>query len=442
MALTLRSRPATYSQAIRDLYALQSFGIKLGLRNIRGVLRTIGDPHRRFRAIHIAGTNGKGSTAAMLAAILTEAGYRTGLYTSPHLVDFRERMRIDGREIPAEGVIEWSRRLLPEIWRRQATFFEAVTAMAFGWFADESVDLAVIETGLGGRLDATNVLSPVLSVITTIGLEHTAILGPTVERIAFEKAGILKPATPCVVGVPPGTARRAIERRARELGSPIIDAASSSVRVGPRSISGTDVAFRSARGPWVFTSVGLPGLYQIGNVRTALATVETLRQLSIPIPEGAVVRGLRSIGSLSGVRGRLSLVQEHPRIILDVGHNPAAMRTLTASLRDLGVRPTATVIGVAADKDLRSIAKALRPVSGDVIAVAARTSRARPASEVAAAFELVGRKTIAAPSVAEGIRLAVRRSGRHGTILVTGSHFVAGEALATLERRRYLTISQ
>lgn len=442
MALTRRSGPATYPQAIRKLYALQSFGIKLGLQNMRGVLRTLGDPHRRLRAIHIAGTNGKGSTAAMLAAILTDAGYRTALYTSPHLVDFRERIRIDGREIPAERVVAWTRRLLPEIRRRQATFFEAVTAMAFGWFADEKVDVAVIETGLGGRLDATNVLSPVLSIITTIGLEHTSILGPTVERIAFEKAGIIKPGTPCVVGVPAGTARGVIQRRARQLGSPIIDAASSPMRVGSRSIEGTDVFLRGTRGQWTATRVGLPGLFQIGNVRTTLAAVEALRQLQIPIPEGSVARGLRDVSSLTGVRGRLSLVQDLPRIVLDVAHNPEAMRTLAASLRDLGVRPAVTVMGVAADKDLRSIATVIAPMSGEVIAVSARTSRARPASEVAGAFEAVGQNVRSATSVAEGVRWALRRTGRHGIILITGSHFVAGEALAYLERRRYLTISQ
>jgi dihydrofolate synthase/folylpolyglutamate synthase len=378
----------------------------------------------------------------MLAAILTEAGYRTGLYTSPHLVDFRERMRIDGREIPAGRVVEWSRRLLPEIWRRRATFFEAVTTMAFGWFADEEVDVAVVETGLGGRLDATNVLSPVLSIITTIGLEHTSILGPTVDRIAFEKAGIIKPGTPCVVGVPDGPARSVIERRARELGSPVIDASSCPIRLGPRSIEGTEVSMPGASGQWTRIRVGLPGLFQSGNIQTALAAVEALRQVRMPIPQAAVVRGLRDVVSLTGVRGRLSLVRKNPRIILDVGHNPAAMRMLAASLRDLKVRPTATVIGVAADKDLRSIARAIGMVAGDVIAVAARTSRARPASDVSAAFEAVGRNSVVAPSVAEGLRQAIRRSGRHGTLLVTGSHFVAGEALAYLERRRYLTISQ
>jgi dihydrofolate synthase/folylpolyglutamate synthase len=245
-----------------------------------------------------------------------------------------------------------------------------------------------------------------------------------------------------VVGVPAGAARRVIQRRARDLGSPLVDATSRSISLGARSIEGTEVSLPGTSGQRARIRVGLPGRFQLGNVRTVLAAVGALRQRQMPIPEVAVVRGLRDVASLTGVRGRLSLVRERPRIILDVGHNPAAMRTLATSLRDLGVTPATTVIGVAADKDLRSMASALRTASGDVIAVAARTSRARPASDVAAAFEAVGRRSMVAPSVAEGLRLAIRRSGRHGTILVTGSHFVAGEALAYLERRRYLTISQ
>jgi dihydrofolate synthase/folylpolyglutamate synthase len=442
VALTRHSLPAGYPQAVRELYALQSFGIKLGLKNIVGLLHSVGDPHRRFRTIHIAGTNGKGSTAALIAAVLMEAGFRTGLYTSPHLVDFRERMRIDGREIPAERVVSWSRKLLPQVWGRRSTFFEAVTAMAFGWFAEEKVDIAVIETGLGGRLDATNVLSPILSVITTIGLEHTAILGPTVEHIAFEKAGIIKPRTPCVVGVRPGKARRVIERQARRMNAPLVDATIIPLRIHSRSIDGTTILL-GRKGPGERRHViGWPGVFQVANVRTALASIEHLRRSGLPVPDGALERGLRGVTSLTGMRGRLTLVRRRPRVIVDVGHNPAAVRSLASSLGKLGLRPSVMVVGVADDKDLRSIARALGRVGREVIAVAARTSRALPADDVASAFRSSGVAATPAVSVAAGVRLALRRAGVGGTVLVTGSHFVVGEALAQLERRRYLTISQ
>ncbi len=440
--MTRRARPTSYPQSIRELYALQSFGIKLGLRNIRGLLRSIGDPHRRIRVIHIAGTNGKGSTAALIAAVLTEAGYRTGLYTSPHLVDFRERMRIDGREISSERVVAWTRRLLPEVWRRRSTFFEAVTAMAFGWFEEEGVDVAVIETGLGGRLDATNVVTPILSVITSIGLEHTAHLGPTISHIAAEKAGIIKPGVPCVLGVRAGTASKVIRRRARSVGANVVDATQFSVRLHEASVEGSRVSLPDATRGRRDVMVGLPGSFQVQNVSTAVASIETLRQQGLPVSEGSIERGFRDVARLTGFRGRLTCVRAHPRVIIDVAHNPPAMRSLASALRALRILPTRTVLGIASDKALASVVKAIGPVTGRVVAVAARTSRARPADDIARACQKAGLPVETSRSVAEGIRKAVRTAGRRGTVLITGSHFVVGEALAYLERRRYLTITQ
>jgi dihydrofolate synthase/folylpolyglutamate synthase len=442
VALTRRSRPSTYPQAVRELYALQAFGIKLGLRNIRGLLRSIENPHRRFRSIHIAGTNGKGSTAALLAAVLTESGYRTGLTTSPHLVDFRERIRVDGREISAQSVLAWSRKLLPEVWRRRSTFFEAVTAMAFGWFAEEAVDVAVVETGLGGRLDATNVLRPSLSIITSIGLEHTAVLGPTLTRIASEKGGIIKPRRPCVSGVRSASAKSVLRRLARKRGSPWIDATTRRMRVGRRSLKSMEVAIEDPGSAWVELVVGLVGQHQAENARTALAAIEVLRATGMAIPQSAVERGFERVRELTEFHGRLWTLRERPRVIVDVAHNPSAMRSLARSLSDMKIRPRVTVIGVAADKDLGSIARNLGPAVGLVIAVAARTSRARPSTEVAEAFKRAGNRVLSFGSVAKGLRHAIRLAGTNGTVLVTGSHFVAGEAVASLERRRYLTISQ
>jgi dihydrofolate synthase/folylpolyglutamate synthase len=394
------------------------------------------------RTIHVAGTNGKGSTAAMLAAILTETGFRTALYTSPHLVDFRERMRVDGREIPESDVVRWTRKLMPEVRRRRATFFEAVTAMAFGWFAEQDVDIAVVETGLGGRLDATNVVHPILTVITSIGLEHTAVLGRTIAAIAGEKAGIIKPRVPCVCGAMPEAARQVIGRKARQQGSSLWLSSTVRVRIREERLDGSTIVAGGWSHPTTDLVVGLAGRFQLQNVKTILKSVEVLRTLGLPIPDGSVRRGLRDVQMLTGVQGRFSMVRRRPTVIMDVAHNPDAMHALVSAVRRLRLRVSVAVVGVASDKDVRSIGRALRGIVARVVAVAARTHRSRPAADVARVFRELGLRVTEAPSVADGVRLGMRKAGRKGIVLITGSHFVAGEALSTLERRPYLTISQ
>ncbi len=433
---------ASYRAALTSLFELQFHGIKLGLTNIRDLLKSIDDPQRRFRIIHIAGTNGKGSTAAMLAAILTESGYRTALYTSPHLVDFRERMRVDGCEIPERDVVRWTQRLLPMVRRRQATFFEAVTAMAFGWFADEGVDAAVVETGLGGRLDATNVVTPIQTIITSIGLEHTSILGSTLSAIAREKAGIIKSHVPCVIGSLPVTAEQVVRRIAHDRGSNVFSSLSHRVRVRKESLESSVVDALGPSGMWEKLALDLPGRFQLQNLRTALTSVATLRAAGMPIPDSAVRRGLGGVRKLTGLRGRWSVIRQQPTTVIDVAHNPPAARALSATCRRIGWKPTVVVVGVAADKNIRAIARALRGTVRTVVAVAARTHRSLPAEETAKVFRRRGFLVVVGRSVGDGVRLAMRRAGRSGRVLITGSHFVAGEAVAYLERRSYLTISQ
>lgn len=436
------SASASYRAALTSLYELQFHGIKLGLTNTRGLLRSIGDPQRRFRVIHIAGTNGKGSTAAMLAAILTESGFRTALYTSPHLVDFRERMRIDGREIPERDVVRWTRRLMPKVRRRQATFFEAVTAMAFGWFADEGADIAVVETGLGGRLDATNVVTPIQTIITSIGLEHTAILGSTLSAIAREKAGIIKPRVPCVIGHLPVTVEKVVRRIARDRGSKVSSSSSHRIRVRRESLEGSVLDAHGPSGIWEELTLDLPGRFQLQNLSTALTSVAALRQEGMPIPDASVRRGLASIRQRIGLRGRWTVIRQHPTTVIDVAHNPAAIHALCDTIRRMRWKPTVVVVGVAADKDIRAIARVLRGTVQKIVAVAARTHRSRPAEETAEEFRRQGFLVLVGRSVADGVRLAMTIAGRSGRVLITGSHFVSGEAIAHLERRPYLTISQ
>jgi len=427
----------TYTQSIQLLFGIERLGMKFGLEGISRLLKELKNPHRKFPSIHIAGTNGKGSTASMLAAMLSAAGYKTGLYTSPHLVDFEERIRIGGKVIPRKAVAEITSRLKGSIKRYRPTFFEATTAIAFAYFAQEEVDIAVIETGLGGRLDSTNVLRPLVSVITNIGLEHTEILGGTLGKIAYEKGGIVKVGTPCITGVSDGRALLVLKRICKEKHAPLILGTQYRARVRESSLNGTVVDFTVGKTSFKKLNISLAGKYQIGNLGIALSTVETLRGATkFAVGEAAIRTGLSAIQQLTGLSGRLEVIREHPLIIADVAHNSDAMRNLCDTWKRLKIDKPIVVFGVVKDKDYTSMVHDLGRIAHQAVAVAAHTSRSRPASDVAAAFEREKCKTRAALSVEEGIRVALQLAGNEGTILITGSHFVVGEAMAALERKR------
>ena len=427
----------TYTQSIQLLFGLERLGMKFGLEGISRLLKELKNPHRKFPSIHVAGTNGKGSTASMLAAMLTAAGYKTGLYTSPHLVDFEERIRIGGRVIPRKAVAEFTSRLRGSIKRFRPTFFEATTAIAFAYFAQEGVDIAVIETGLGGRLDSTNVLHPLVCVITNIGLEHTEILGGTVEKIAYEKGGIIKAGTPCITGVSDRRALPVLKRICKKNRAPLILGTRYRARVRESSLDGTVVDFTMGKTSFKKLNLSLAGRYQIGNLGVALSAVETLgKTTQFAVSEAAIRAGLSAIQQLTGLSGRLEVIGEHPVIIADVAHNSDAMRNLCDTWKRLKKDKPIVVFGVVKDKDFTSMVHDLAHIAQQTVAVAAHTSRSRSASDVAAAFEREKCITRGALSVAEGIRVALQLAGNEATILITGSHFVVGEAMAALGRKR------
>lgn len=427
----------TYSESLRLLLQLERLGMKFGLRGISRLLKALSDPQKKFRSVHIAGTNGKGSTASMLAAVLTSAGYRTGLYTSPHLVRFEERIRIDGKPIPRVSVTRLVSKLKKHIAANQPTFFEATTALAFAHFAEEEVDIAVVEAGLGGRLDSTNVITPLASVITNVGLDHTEILGETVQKIAFEKAGILKRGRPCVTGVTDRSALAVIKRVAREKNSRIIAATDFSVNVRSSGLGGSTLDFSSKGKALKNLELSLPGRYQFNNLAVALSTLDVLRESGeFEISEESEREGLSNVQRLTGLTGRLAVVGERPRIIADVAHNADAVHVLVDSLQEMKLRKLVTVFGVLKDKEYLGMIEDLAGVSQDVVAVAPRSDRARSASDVAAGFQRAGSRVRAALSVEEGVMLALDLAGDQGTILITGSHYVVGEALSALDRKR------
>ncbi len=454
----------TYDETIKFLYSLEKFGIKLGLESISNLLVLLNDPHQKFKSIHIAGTNGKGSTAAMIASILQCAGYKTALYTSPHLQDFRERIRINGVMIPEEDVIELTERIRNRIYNHSElslTFFEFTTAMAFLYFAREKVDFAVVEVGMGGRLDATNVLNPVLSIITEIDIEHTEHLGEDIKSITREKGGIIKENGITILSSNKTDVVEVIESICKEKNAKLY-------RIGKDYIGekeNTDIhsqqfKFRemSLRGKAEAISnsfeIPLLGKYQITNASTAIKASLILpshipplqrggSRGGVEIDESAIREGLKNVKW----QGRLEIVTENPIIILDGAHNPAAAKVLSEELKELKYRnqkpevrsqnKLILVIGILKDKDYKGIISFLAPISDYIIIAKPKTLRAREPEDLKRAIPPLpplkkgGRGDLERVEIIEDISEAVKRArslaNADDLICITGSFFTVGE---------------
>jgi dihydrofolate synthase / folylpolyglutamate synthase len=414
--------------------------MKLGLRNIRALMKYAGHPERRFRSIHIAGTNGKGSTASFLASIATQAGYKTGSYTSPHLLRFTERIKVDGKELTDDRLVYYVEALRPAIDASRATFFEAATAVAFLYFADEGVDLAVVETGLGGRFDATNIVVPMVSVITNVALDHTEHLGNTLPKIAREKGGIIKTDVPVVTGAADRQVLRVFEAIARRKKTRVYHV-DRIARAVPVKETGGKHCVRLTTGLMRGKTIipGLSGAHQALNARLAVATFELIlrrwRKEFCKISRPVIARGLRRVTENTGLRGRLELVDRHGRFVLDVAHNPAGIQTMIESLPVGAERPKVAVFGVMKDKDYRTMLQELAGAVSAIVVVVPKTGRALTAGVLAREARKTGMMVRRGGSVKEGLKLARRMAGRSGTVLVTGSHYVVGEALEQMQKR-------
>ncbi len=348
----------------------------------------------------------------MIAAILTAAGYKVGLYTSPHLVRFNERIRINGSMISDTDVVHYTKKLKPQIHRLKATFFEATTAMAFCYFADQEVDVAVIETGLGGRLDSTNVVRPIVSVITSIGKEHTEQLGKTISSIAKEKAGIIKYRTPVVIGNMSGTARNVMLRRAKEIHAPVL----YSQRIPlPKN-----------------TTVQLKGKHQTKNAQCAVAAC-TVAGNQLLIGDKAIRDGLGNTSGLTGLRARFEFIHSTPEILLDVAHNPDGLKTLCQELRRLMYKKMVIVFAVMKDKNYAAMGRELRKLNAVVIVTQPKVERALLAQELYSIFSHQNLTVLLAESVRDALKLGKTLAGRKGLLVVTGSHFLVGEAIELLK---------
>ncbi len=415
-----------YQRSLDYLYGLEKFGMIFGLTKVEEILEAVGNPHREIQAIHIGGTNGKGSTAAIIASILRREGYRVGLYTSPHLIRFTERMKVNEKEIEKEEVAsltEWMRERIETAGIAPPfTFFDFTTAMAFLYFKQKMVDLAILEVGLGGRLDSTNVIDPLLSIITNIGKDHEDVLGKGILRIAREKAGIIKESRPLITAATQPQVLRLFSKICREKKAPFF-------RVGKefRYVLAGEGSFSYEglhRKLWDL-SLNLRGSHQMINATTALGAMEILDDLGYRVSNDAMTEGLKEVDW----PGRLEVVCSSPRVLLDGAHNPDGALSLKESLeKDFEYHHLILLIGIMKDKDLHSILHSLSPLADRIILTRPGTDRAASPALLRKALGRNGKKAEVIEDFRKAIDKGLSLTGEEDILCITGSLYTVGEA--------------
>lgn len=418
----------TYQETVHYLYSVLPMFQRVGasayksdLTNTLALCEALSNPHHKFKSIHVAGTNGKGSTSHMLAAILQSAGYKTGLYTSPHLKEFTERIRINGQEVSQQFVVDFVTRIKPHIERIQPSFFEITVAMAFDYFASQQVDIAIIETGLGGRLDSTNVITPILSVITNISWDHMDLLGNTLPAIAAEKAGIIKNHIPVVISETQPEVESVFTSKASETKSKIVFA-DKVYQVQKHEdiflVRQSDAHFK--------IECDLLGTYQSKNITGLLAAIDELRLQGFSITKEAVFDGLKNVTALTGLKGRWQKLNRNPLTICDTGHNEAGITEILNQLAELKFNKLHWVLGMVKDKDVSKVLKRL-PVSAQYYFCQANIPRAMEATTLAQHAKEIGLTGNVVPDVNEAIHRATQNAAPEDLILIGGSTFVVAE---------------
>lgn len=425
----------TYQQAIDYLYSQLPMFTKIGvaaykkdLTNTIALCKALGNPQNKFKTIHVAGTNGKGSVSHMLAAVLINNGYKTGLYTSPHLVDFRERIKINGKLCTKKFVVDFvteNKKLIEKI---QPSFFELTVAMAFSYFAKQKCEYAIIETGLGGRLDSTNIITPVLSVITNIGYDHTDILGDTLPKIAFEKAGIIKPNVPVVISEVLPETKRVFLKKAKAESSNIFfvnDVYEVDEIIEDDRFLGVQYNNKITNKPELYYT-DLKGYYQANNLACVCRCISLFKRLNIKIEDSKAFNALQMVQQLTGLAGRWQVIQQNPTMVLDVAHNVHGMQLVILQLSKQKYKKLHIIIGMVKDKDINAVL-ALLPTNATYYFTNAQIPRALPYKDLqilAKQHQLKGRGY---QNVNEAIQTAKQKAKPNDFILVCGSVFLIGE---------------
>jgi dihydrofolate synthase / folylpolyglutamate synthase len=422
----------TYSEALDFLYKnlpmFQRIGaaaMKPDLTNTIALCEILGNPQTKFKSIHVGGTNGKGSTSHMLASILQSSGYKTGLYTSPHLKEFTERIRVDGKEVSKPYVVDFVNRIKPAIEKIQPSFFEITVAMAFDYFVYQKVDVAVIEVGLGGRLDSTNVIAPVLSVITNIGWDHMDLLGDTLEKIAEEKAGIIKQNTPVVISERQPTVERVFKERAASVNASLYFASDdylASKGQNPLTIEVT----KNGKPDIQKVSLPLQGMYQLKNIIGVVKATELLKELGWRISESSMLSGFQNVIAQTGLKGRWQILNEKPLVVCDTGHNVDGITEVLKQIRQQSYKNLFMVFGMVKGKDTASVL-ALLPKDAYYFFCQPKIPRALEASllrEQAGRYQLRGEVRT---DINDAIHCARQKATAEDMIFIGGSTFVVAE---------------
>jgi len=434
----------TYSEALDYIYDLTKFGIKLGLKNINYLLYLLGEPHKKLKIIHVAGTNGKGSTCSLISSILQSDGYKVGLYTSPHLVDFTERIKINNKPIDRKKVSELLERIKPYIEKvantpsyGHPTFFEVITSLAFLYFYEEQVDFLVLEVGLGGRLDATNVCEPIVSVITHVDYDHVDKLGNSLEEIAREKGGIIKPEGIVISSNQYEEAYNEIKKITDEKNSLIYRVGREIIyKIVKFDINGVIFDLKGVYNEYKNLHTPLLGRHQAENSATAITAVEALKIRGVNITEKAIRVGLKKVKWT----GRLEIIQNNPTLVLDGAHNPSGIRIVRQALKEIfSYQRLILVLAIFADKDYKKMIQIIAPKADLIITTKAKSPRATPPRIIAeeAAQYIDQNKIIVTENIPQAINCALSNSKKDDLICITGSLYTVGEAKKYFKSKGY-----